>query len=331
MAKRKRLTVIDALSARLGSPKKKGQESDFTCPFCIKAGIHPPSKLHVNPNKRGRHNGAMYHGAALCHKCGYKTRSMYNLLRDVLGRVPRIAFQRVTQQTEDIVKIVEEIFKEDTTETIMLPEEFKRLHVPPRGVFAKLMYSWLTSPRPFGRRLTDDDIDDWGLGYCTKGLYAGHVIFPLYMNGEMVYFTSRAFISSTSKSLHPKGSRDAFLYGYDRAATVDDWVAVVEGPMDAIAFGEHGIGLLGQNLSRQQRRLLSRVQAKEIIVALDADAQDRARELAAELAEATGKRVSYLPFEEGDPDDHRPHLEEMLSQRVEVDGFLDMVEQLLGK
>lgn len=89
--------------------------------------------------------------------------------------------------------------------------------------------------------------------------YFRHIVFPEYNNaGDLTFFTTRAAYEPEHgpKSYHREGPKDA-LYGLHSLQVVrNDGVILVEGPMDVLALSGHAVGLLGKDITIEQKKLL---------------------------------------------------------------------------
>ena len=115
--------------------------------------------------------------------------------------------------------------------------------------------------------------DDWS--YCIGGKYQGRIIIPYRKDGEMIFFQARAIGEAFPKYKTPPSDKyiksSSVLYPFDWS---EDYVIVVEGPIDAISLQE-----MGYNATCIQGSFCSIVQLEqlrefggEIIMSFDNDA-----------------------------------------------------------
>jgi DNA primase len=104
------------------------------------------------------------------------------------------------------------------------------------------------------RGLTDETIATFGLGFCQKGILAGHVAIPIHnVKGELVAYAGRwpgVPPNPDEKYKLPKGFMKSWeVFNLHRARQVRDEhpLLIVEGFFDAIKLHQHGW--------RQSRRL----------------------------------------------------------------------------
>ena len=96
--------------------------------------------------------------------------------------------------------------------------------------------------------------------------YSDRVIIPFYYKGKIVGNTARKVRSGRPKYLsdhHPQ-----FVYNVDAQEEDQRYIFVTEGPFDALAI--EGVGLLTNNISEQQYRIIQGL-GHEVIVIPDQD------------------------------------------------------------
>lgn len=156
------------------------------------------------------------------------------------------------------------------------------------------------------RGLTTEGIWHFNLGFCRRGRHKGYVIFPVLMDGTLVYWQGRATWDPPKhftreqrkqwekdtyyrKTLNPY-AREGFatsgdvLFNYD-AARVVEHVVIVEGPIDAMKVGVHAVALLGKAINPVKVERLLRMHARRYTIYLDRGAEEaeKALKLAREL------------------------------------------------
>lgn len=156
------------------------------------------------------------------------------------------------------------------------------------------------------RELSTDSIWQFNLGYCRRGRHKGYVIFPVLMDGTLVYWQGRATwdpprhftreqrkqwekTTHYCKTLNPF-AREGFatsgdvLFNYDTARTAEH-VVIVEGPIDAMKIGPHAVALLGKAINPVKVERLLRMHARRYTIYLDRGAEEteKALSLAREL------------------------------------------------
>jgi DNA primase len=156
--------------------------------------------------------------------------------------------------------------------------------------------------------------------YAPSGRYAGRIVFPVYQNGQQVYFTTRYAGEHERKSLNPYNEdghfhRDHCLLNYD-AAVGKKVVAIVEGVLDCMAH-KAAVALLGKRCTETQAKLLEVLAdngTEEFVVSLDPGAGREADAIYQKLSGRVPK-VSMLVLDHGDPHDRREELPELMKGR----------------
>jgi hypothetical protein len=146
---------------------------------------------------------------------------------------------------------------------------------------------------------------EWKLGVGRNGRLANYVVFPVYMDGGLVYWQGRAMYEPPPappelvdpaqrkawtkdwiKANHYQKSRNPIdlgahasaseaLLNYDRAR-MSPHVVICEGPFDAIKVGDHAVALLGKVAQQAKIERLLRMRAQRYTVYLDRGVQERA-------------------------------------------------------
>jgi len=301
--------IIDYLDATLGDCEIRGLERNYKCPFCVDSGKYNPDSdgLHVN----------VVRDAAICHTCGYATRSLLYLIRDAGGTIPKRLFE--FKGAVNIVKAVESVFKVDDDaeeRPVKLPFDFIPLSGS-SGTYSDAMRHYCSK-----RGIPDEVLNAYGVGFSRDdSKVGGYVVLPVYMGGVCRYWTARRVMGRGPKSWNPPHTfKSRVLYNYDNACN-HKLVVVCEGPFSAMSFGTRAVGILGSFISNEQVRLLGNMPAEEFCVFLDADKKDKCVEMAHELADRVGQKVSYFRLKRGDPNDeyNRCRLNRLLRHRREAD------------
>lgn len=139
-----------------------------------------------------------------------------------------------------------------------------------------------------------------GIGYCTRGPYAGFIVFPFYQNGEIVYFIGRQFIQLWEKFKNPSVEdfgigKSMITYNAD-SLLIFNKIYCVESITNCLTMGDNSIGTLGKKISDYQLSLIYRSPAKEIIIGYDDDAITESIRLGLKMV--YHKKVKILNFPE---------------------------------
>jgi hypothetical protein len=140
-----------------------------------------------------------------------------------------------------------------------------------------------------------------GVGYCTKGKYAGRIIIPYYEQGRLVYFNARKFIDLGEKFKNPSEEeigigKSHIIYNHDALYTYSK-VWLFESATNALTLGDNTTATGGKALSPWQLNEYITSPCEAIVVGLDDDGQKEAYKLGMELAPF--KKVKVLRFPKG--------------------------------
>ena len=252
---------LSILKAVLGRFRRTGSEYLFTCPFCK----HHKPKFSVNLNR-----------GAKCWVCDWKSPDVRRVIRRVgsfdqlqewdaiTGRVSLSAFDELFGDYEDVV----------VEETIKLPDSFISLANRNVSLSSLAARQYLKS-----RGLTEKDLVNWKIGFCTSGEYANRVIIPSFnMNGEVNYFIARAYNDDWMRYKNPPVSRDIVFN--ELFLDWDSDLTIVEGAFDAIVAGTNSVPILGSTLNESSKLFQEIVKHDTpIYLALDPDAEKKSNRL----------------------------------------------------
>lgn len=129
------------------------------------------------------------------------------------------------------------------------------------------------------RGIYDQIIEKFKICYTNIGKYNNRVIIPTYdSDGKMEYFVSRAFEKWLKpKYLNPDVDKDTVIF-FEQHINWDATIYLVEGVFDAIVI-PNAIPLLGKFISEKLFMKLQEKAKADIVVLLDGDAHDDAKEL----------------------------------------------------
>ena len=248
--------VISIIESAVGDDaKRQGQKGDygFKCPFCN----HHKKKLYVNLDP-----DAEQYQNYQCWVCGESGKSLFTLLKKTNS--PEHLFKRLSKYDEE-----QEI-------TVTLPQEFRPLWKSQDDIVSGHALNRLSD-----RGVTYGDVVKHRIGYCRSGDYSKRMIIPSYdSEGKINYFVGRRIWSSQfPKYKNPSAPRDSII-PFESTINWREAVTIVEGPFDAIACRRNAIPLLGNNLPESLTCRLMEAPTTEVNVALDADMQEVALEIA---------------------------------------------------
>jgi len=272
--------LLGSIENILGKSHKRARENHaFHCPFCN----HRKPKLEINmaTNEKG-------HNPWECWVCQTKGRTIRSLLRQL--KTPR-------DTANEILKYVPKgaTIEYKQLSIIELPKEYQSLYsASSTSVIANLVKKYL-----YERGLTDNDFIKYSIGYCTSGEYGGRVIIPSYSeSNQLNYFIARSYDGNFYKYRNPEVSKDVIFF-----ENLINWgtpIILCEGVFDAMAIRRNSIPILGKNISKTLYKKILTSQVKDIFIALDSDAKDRALEIAEKLLNQ-GKKAYIVNMEDKDP------------------------------
>jgi len=272
--------LLGSIENILGKSHKRARENyAFYCPFCN----HRKPKLEINmaTNEEG-------YNPWECWVCQTKGRTIRSLLKQL--KTPR-------EQAAEVLKYLP---KGTTIEykglsIIELPKEFQPLYsASTTSVVANLVKKYL-----YERGLTDNDFIKYGIGYATTGEYGGRVIIPSYSgSNQLNFFVARTYDGNYFKYKNPEASKDIIFF--ENLINWDTPIILCEGVFDAIAIRRNAIPLLGKSVSNSLYKKIITSRLKDIYIALDTDAQDKALTIAEKFLNE-GKRVFLINLPDKDP------------------------------
>ena len=272
--------LLGSIENILGKSNKRARDNyAFHCPFCN----HRKPKLEINmhTNEEGKNFWE-------CWVCQTRGQSIRSLLRQL--KTPR-------DQASEILKYLPKgtNIEYKQLSIIELPKEFKPLiAATSTSVIANTIKKYL-----YARGLTDIDFIKYNIGYCTSGEYGGRVVIPSY-NGsnQLNYFVARTYDGNYFKYKNPEASKDIIFF-----ENLINWnvpIILCEGVFDAMAIKRNAIPILGKSISTSLYRKIITSKVKDIYVALDDDAKDRALEIGEKFLNQ-GKRVFIVNLIDKDP------------------------------
>jgi hypothetical protein len=283
----------DGFTAKHGgrkeSPNPKSREYLLTCPLC------QGSNLRWNPSK------AEGMGGWKCWGCSTTGNTLYLVqLFERIDAEDAIMFVLGEYTGGDAQLELTDIARMPDVSVAKTPKllQLPRMHPPAHCVDAR------EHPRAraylHGRGIDDDLIAQWSIRAGTRGRLKNYVVFPVVMDGGLVYYQARACwdtpahlpreqqkawekATSYRKNLNPmnpmpgiaQATAGDVLYNYDRARTAGH-VVIVEGPIDVIKVGFHAVGLLGKGTDQKIARL-QRMGARRYTIYLDRGEAEQAK------------------------------------------------------
>ena len=253
--------------------------------------------------------------------CGASGRTAMSLVRhmedcDTFRALELInKFQKGNEPIIDLRRLVEDRLQgkvelwSKPPESVQLPDEF----IPVRNGWSRSDLPGYFAERGIGPKKALR----YGIGWCDHGYFRDRLIIPVHSGDDVVFFVARYMKKKpplckadklpctrcggtdehkrVKKTIYPKGAKPGhYLFNYD-VAKHEPVIRIVEGVLDAVALGKSAVATFGTSLSQYQLELLMRTAAREIVIAWDPDAIDKARELADRLSDIWTVRVVELP------------------------------------
>jgi hypothetical protein len=261
-----------------------GYERTAECPFCGRYG-----GFYVNVDPAGT-------GPFVCFKCDERSKSMAKLIahvEDITLAQARAMMMRATiefrrkESTVSLLERIKAIRTPDDLSEIDLLDESADTPLPKEFIPIWDGKKWRVPKYLTKRGFKRSTLRRWGIGYCQTGWFAHRVIIPLVCpNGNS--FTARDLTGDQiPKYLNPKhADHNRLLFGWEHAPIESDF-SLVEGPLDAMKWDQHGLPSMavgGKVLHAAQLSMLfKRPRSAAATVALDPEAYLEALGLASQL------------------------------------------------
>lgn len=227
----------------------------------------------------------LFQNRSNCFVCGYTDKPIYVVIQN----------EQLTTRTEALNFIkafdgslldIQALEKSSETKKIIqsgvkLPEHFRLISFG-HNQLAESARNYLE-----GRGFNIPNLALRGIGFCDRGEYMGHIIFPFYMGGKLIYFQARQYIEMGSKFKNPAledfGIGKSILMYNGDALAIYKKIYLVESVTNSLTLGPRAIAIMGKFLSNYQFSLLIRSEVEEVDILLDPDANDKAIRLAMKL------------------------------------------------
>jgi DNA primase len=136
----------------------------------------------------------------------------------------------------------------------------------------------------YERGITDEIIEEFEIGYTIRGKYHDRIIFPSYdKDGNLNYFIARWFLKEKIKLkyLNPDAEKQEIIFN-ECKLNLDATIYLVEGVTDHIVT-PNSVPLLGKYISPKLLELLHDHAMAYIVIVLDDDAYEDAKNLYRQL------------------------------------------------
>ena len=271
-------------------------------------------KLWINVEKR----------KAYCFRCEYGTHSLARFFRDLNGGPLKLIELGIlrgeqTPPTTDVKTAVREML----FASLQDQPKLKRHKLPPEALRVTLCHlqalkrgiNYLKQ-----RGVEESRWQEFDIRFAPAGRYGQRLLFPVYQNGEQVYFHTRYAGEHQCKNLNPPNEEGFYrrtdcLLNFDNVIGAAQ-VAIVEGAFDCLAFPS-AVALMGKTIGDRQVALLEALAehgTEEFVVALDANTGRDADEIYSSLLGRV-PQVTMLTLDHGDPHDRKKELAKLLEGR----------------
>ena len=272
--------LLGSLENILGKSFRRARHNHaFHCPFCN----HRKPKLEINlaTNEEGQNPWE-------CWVCQTKGRTIRSLLYQL--KTPKLQANEILRYVPKGTQIEYKGFS-----IVQLPKEFKLLSEATKtSLIANKIKNYL-----YDRGFTEYDFIKYNVGYCTSGEYGGRIIIPSYSeSNQLNYFIARTYENAYHKYKNPEVSKDIIFF--ENLINWNQPIIICEGVFDAIAIKRNAIPVLGKSLSNTLIKKIISSKNKDIYVALDFDARNKALELSEQFL-SYGKRVFLVDLTDKDP------------------------------
>ena len=276
--------ILGLLESVLGKskPDKNGLDHMFHCPVCK----HKKPKLVVNI-RTGQYN---------CWTCHPPTK----------GKSPVSLFKKLEVSVEK-QREMKGYFTNDNTiieksehERVELPKEFVSLDVVPKGINLEYRHAVAYLKN---RKISNNDIKKYNIGYCSGGRYRNRIIIPSYdKSGRLNYFIARSFEKESRLKYDAPSVQKTEIIGFEYYINWKIPVILCEGAFDAIAIKRNAIPLFGKTIPKALMLKLAESEVKTVYIALDNDALKESLSYAENLINM-GKEVYLIELQGKDPSD----------------------------
>jgi len=272
--------LLASIENILGKSHKRARDNHaFNCPFCN----HRKPKLEINMHTN--EEGKNFWECWVCQTRGQTIRSLLYQLK-----TPK-------EEAQSILKFLPKGAQVEYKQLsiVELPKEFQPLYTASEtSVVANIVKKYL-----YERGLSSNDFIKYSIGYCTTGEYGGRVVIPSYSgSNQLNFFVARTYDGNYFKYKNPEASKDIIFF-----ENLINWNAPIilcEGVFDALAIKRNAIPILGKSISTSLYKKIITSSVKDIYIALDDDAKDRAVEIGEQFLNQ-GKRVFIVTLPDKDP------------------------------
>lgn len=281
------MNFTEALDSRGIRWKKSGRENEIwlCCPFCEERGHTPDSRFRLGVN--------LANGNGHCFQCEWRRRGI------------AIIKLRTKLDLGDWVDVSASSFQPKEKIVVKLPDDFTVLSARDKSYWGRTIYRYVR-----GRRVTDEQIKRYGIGFTEVGPYAYRVVVPIRYKGKLCGLVSRTI---KKKGRYKNSLGDKALFGFihqDDSSIGNRKAVLLEGFFDALAvdravnrYGWVALAALGHTLTGRQIDMIR--QFEEVVIWFDPDKPgiDGTIVVANQLANYVKVRVVMPTDDQRDPDE----------------------------
>ncbi len=260
----------------LGKPRKKNRHREqygFDCPVCS------AEKGMYDGDGKGNLEVSLRKGAYHCWACGGTHGTHGSIKKLILKFGTKRHIKKLKHLGIDIEEFTTKKPEQNVIEDITLPEYFVSFKDgESRSLEYKQAWNYLTKVR----KIDEETIFKYKMGFTTDGKYNGRIIIPSYdVDDKLNYWVGRTYIKQKPKYMNPDSDKEAIIFN-ECCVDWDSTIYLVEGPFDHIVV-HNSIPILGKEISDKLMQSLMSKSTDNIVILLDADGWKDAKELYVKL------------------------------------------------
>jgi DNA primase len=285
--------IYGILTDVLGKPKRKHeskQQYAFDCPTCS------AEKGEYDGDGKGNLEVNLAEGVYHCWACGETHGTRGGLKKLFKTFATREQVKKLKMIGYDLSDFKARVKETNVIEDLTLPKGFISFEGGnPKSILYKQAWNYLTKER----KLSPETILKFKMGYVSGGKYDSRVVIPSYdIKDELNYWVTRTYVNAKPKYLNPDSDKEQIIFN-ECCLNWDSDIYLVEGPFDHLVV-HNSIPILGKKISDKLMHSLFHKASANIIILLDSDAIDDAKNHYAKLN--VGKlfgRIKIIELEEG--------------------------------
>jgi DNA primase len=277
----------------LGRPKRRHeskQQYAFDCPTCS------AEKGEYDGDGKGNLEVNLAEGVYHCWACGETHGTKGGLKKLFRTFATKEQVRKLKMIGYDLSDFKAKVKESNVIEDLTLPKGFILFEEGnPKSLLYKQAWNYLTKER----KLSSETIFKFRMGYVSGGQYDSRVVIPSYdINNELNYWATRTYVNAKPKYLNPESDKEQIIFN-ECCLNWDSDIYLVEGPFDHLVV-HNSIPILGKKISDKLMHSLFHKASANVIILLDSDAIDDAKNHYAKLN--VGKlfgRIKIIELEEG--------------------------------